>query len=496
MSDDSEALPVLVVDDERDIRDGCERILAHKGCAVTKACDGLEALEHARARAFSIVLLDLKMPGMDGLEVLRRILKIHPDTLIIVITGYATIETAIEAMKRGAYDFIPKPFRPDQLRIVIDRAMERMRLREQAERLEQERRRTLHDLDMEKSRTRTILQALPDGVLVSTPDAHVALMNPACQRMLGIASDARTGQHIDRYVAEETLREVIGRASRGEVPGEQPSATYDFSPEEGRYLRAHTTPVIGETNECLGAVTVLMDISGLMMLDKLKSQFVAQVSHELRSPLSTIHEQLAMVLSDLVGEVDPEQRHVLSRAKEKTHGLITLIGDLLDLSRIESGLLVREIKPVDLGRVLEGVVEFLRSKAAAKQQAIGLRLPEAPLPVVLAEAQAIEIIFGNLVTNAINYSPEGARIEVEGAFDDASVRVSVSDNGFGIEERHQEKIFERFYRVKDDQTRLITGTGLGLPIVKGIVDELGGHIELESRPGEGSTFTVHLPRVP
>ncbi len=484
---------VLVVDDERDIRDGSERILTRKGYKVTKASNGEEALRYVEETQFAIVLLDLKMPGMDGLEVLGLIRESHPDTLVIVITGFATVETAIEAMKRGAYDFIPKPFKPDQLRIVVDRAIERKQLTDEARRLQEERQRTLKDLHLEQSRTRTVIRALPDGVIVTTPDAHVALMNPACIRLISLPGEILPGEHIRHYVEDESLRDLVIRTSRGEVPEEQTSLTYEFSMEGDKYLRADSTTISSETGECLGAVTVVIDITGLMVLDRLKSEFVAKVSHELRSPLSTIHEQLATVLTKLADDTSDDQRYLLSRAKEKTHGLITMISDLLDLSRIESGSLIKDRKPVDVSGTLTGVVDFLRSKATGKKQTLTLALPEQALPPVSADTQSLEIVFGNLITNAIHYTGEEGRIEVSATTGDEQVRVTVKDNGFGIEERHQERIFERFYRVKDDNTRYITGTGLGLPIVKGIVEDLGGTIDLESAPGKGSTFTVVLP---
>jgi len=493
LSEESEDLHVLVVDDERDIRDGCERILARRGYRVEKASNGEEALGFTEKKQYAIVLLDLKMPGMDGLEVLGRIQEAHPDTLVIVITGFATVETAIEAMKRGAYDFIPKPFKPDQLRIVVDRAVERKRLTDEARRLERERQRTLKDLHLEQSRTRTVIRALPDGVMVTTPDAHVALMNPACTRLVSLPGEFNPGDHIGQYMVDEGFCDLVGRTSRGELPEGQTSLTYEFSTKDEKYLRADSTAIRGEAGECLGAVTVLIDITGLMVLDRLKSDFVAKVSHELRSPLSTIHEQLAMVLSKLVSETSDEQRHLLTRAKEKTQGLINMIGDLLDLSRIESGLVTRDRTPIDVPGILTGVVEFLRSKAKGKKQTLTLTLPEEGLPPVSADPQSLEIVFGNLITNAINYTGEEGTIQVTGTSRDNQVLVTVKDNGFGIEERHQEKIFDRFYRVKDDNTRYITGTGLGLPIVKGIVEDLGGNIELASKPGEGSTFTVVLP---
>jgi signal transduction histidine kinase len=256
---------------------------------------------------------------------------------------------------------------------------------------------------------------------------------------------------------------------------------------------AQAHPVLGEKKECLGAVVNLVDISTMKALDMLKSEFVTKVSHELRSPLSTIHEQLAYVISDMVGEVSGNDQHILSRAKEKTQGLISLIGDLLDLSRIEAGIVSHEPKQVHLEECLKNIVDFLETRASGKDQSLILELPKDPLPIITADPVALESIFGNLITNAINYTQKSGEIRVIADSTGINVRIKVKDNGFGIEERHLEKIFERFYRVKDKKTRFITGTGLGLSIVRGLVDTLGGFINVESAPDMGSTFTVLLP---
>ncbi len=252
---------------------------------------------------------------------------------------------------------------------------------------------------------------------------------------------------------------------------------------------------MGEKHECLGAVMTLEDISAMKVIDRLKSEFVAKVSHELRSPLSTIHEQLAVVLSDMMGQSSDKETHLLSRAKEKTQGLISLIGDLLDLSRIESGAVCEAPKPVPVDELLENIIDFLGTRAAAKQQDLVLSRPKEPLPPVEADPLALESIFGNLISNALNYTQEGGRIEVRISPAGINLQVEVIDNGFGIESRHLEKIFDRFYRVKTEKTRYITGTGLGLPIVKGLVDSLGGRISVESTPDKGSAFKVLLPAV-
>ncbi len=493
MKNKPDTMCIMVVDDEQDIRDGSERILSRIGLRVLKASRGDEALEILGKESVSIVLLDLKMPGMDGMEVLEHLRKIDQDILVIVITGYATVETATEAMKLGAYDFISKPFEPDQLRIVVNRALERIRLTQAAAKLEQERRRTLSDLDAEKSRIRTIIEQLPNGMIVTNTKGQVVLMNPAFRQLLGIASDITTGRQIEDYVPDDGLCRLVMDISQGKHIDYDDIPDYEFSLSDQKHFLAKGQPVLGDKKECLGAVVNVVDITSMKMLDQLKSEFVAKVSHELRSPLSTIHEQLALVIRDMMDEVPEHDQHILARAREKTRGLIALISDLLDLSRIEEGIICHEPQAVRLEGLLANVVDFLRTQAEGKGQTLNLELPNDPLPELTADPIALESIFGNLITNAINYTQDGGNINVAVDMAGINIRVKVVDDGFGIADKYLDKIFERFYRVKDDKTRFITGTGLGLPIVKGLVDSMDGFIDVESAPGEGTTFTVLLP---
>ena len=484
---------VLVVDDERDIRDGSERILTRLGCQVKKASRGDEALRILTQESVSIVLLDLKMPGMDGMEVLKHLQAMESAPLVIVITGYATVDTAIEAMKRGAYDFVAKPFEPDQLRIVVGRAREKLRLTREAEQLDQARQRMLFDLDTEKTRTRAIIESLPNGIVVTNAEGQVVLMNPAFSWQLNMEGQIGTGEHISTYVNDEGLCDLVMDISHGKYLETDDIPTYEFALPDDKYLHARGRPVMGEDRECLGAVVVLSDITAMKVLDRLKSEFVATVSHELRSPLSTIHEQLALVLRDLVGEASTKEVHILSRAKEKTEGLISLIGDLLDLSRIETGAVRHEPKPVRLEDLLKSIFDFLGAKAKTKGQDLNLDLPKEPLPSLTADPLALESVFGNLIVNALNYTPDGGEIRVKADVCGQNVRVTVEDTGYGISEADLEKIFEKFFRVQNKRTRHTTGTGLGLSIVKGLLEGMGGTITAESTPDVGTTFTVMIP---
>ena len=491
--DSSENLNVLVVDDEQSIREGAKRILDRMGFYVFLAANGHDGLEVVNQNTISIVLLDLKMPGIDGMEVLRRIKEIDNRILVIVITGFATLETAIEAMKRGAYDFVPKPFEPDQLRIVVNRAKETIRLTIEAEKLEAEKRRTLSDLGMEKSRIRTIIESLPNGLVVTNTKGQVVLMNPAFTKLFGVSEDADLFHGIDDYVSDEDLCKLVMDISKGKYIDFSDIPNYEFSAGPEQYLIAKGQPVMGERNECLGAVVTFLDITAMKVLDRLKSEFVAKVSHELRSPLSTIHEQIGQVLQDAMEEESQKDQYLLTRAKEKTQGLISMIGDLLDLSRIESRSTTMESKPIRMEELLKSIVDFLSSRAKAKNQTLTLRLPEEKLPELTTDPMALESIFGNLITNAINYTQNGGNIVVSLTQPVGNLQVTIEDNGFGIEAKYLDQIFEKFYRVKNDKTRFITGTGLGLPIVKGLVESLRGTITVESTPGVGSVFTVVLP---
>lgn len=491
-SNNDQDVHVLIIDDEKSIREGSARILSRIGCHVSTASRGEEGLELLeRMTDVSIVLLDLKMPGIDGMEVLSIIREKYKDIMVIIMTGFATVETAIQAMKQGAYDFIPKPFEPDHVRLVVNRARETIKLTWQAEKLTQERQRTLLDLGTEKSRLKSIIEALPNGVMVTNTQGQVVLMNPALIRQLSLPKGTKPGVPIEGIVDDVGFQEFVHQISSTKP---NKVSTYELKLPDQKFFMARGRPVLGDENECMGVVIILVNITAMKVLDQLKSEFVAKVSHELRSPLSTIHEQLTVVMNELGEEkASDKQEYLLSRAQQKTKGLISLIGDLLDLSRIEAGAATQDPRPVQIEDLLASIVDFLGAQARRKKQKLTLEKLSDNIPAFKADPLSLESIFGNLVTNAINYTPENGTITVRIKLVDQKICVDVQDTGFGIDSKYHDKIFERFYRVKDKNTRYITGTGLGLPIVKSLVDTLGGKISLESEVEKGTTFHVVFP---
>ncbi|HUL23855.1 MAG TPA: ATP-binding protein [Thermodesulfobacteriota bacterium] len=492
----SDQTNILVVDDDQTIRDGCSRILSKSGWRVIAAENGQKGLDEIRSLRgeIDVVLLDLMMPGLSGMEVLEQSLQTEPDLLVIVITGYATVESAVEAMKRGAYDFIAKPFTPDQLRIVVKRALERRALQKEAAFLRQEREKSLRDIATEKSKIKTIIHSMGDGVLVCDQDGSIVLTNPAANRMLQLSEDRLLGKLLAEAQLPSELASAVDKSLKmRESTFASISQELSVGPAEEVHLRAHTAPVRNDVGEIMGAVTVLQDMSYLKELDKMKSEFIAMVAHELRAPIAAIEQQLTVILNKMAGDVTEKQEQLLSRAKERTKGLLDLIKDLLDLSKIEAGKMVQYKEPLSLDEVIQRVVDLMRAEADHKK--IDLQfIVSAETALIHADRNSMEEIFTNLISNAIKYTPEKGSIRVALGEERGFVKASVSDTGIGIEEESLPRIFDRFYRVKTKETRQIVGTGLGLSIVKSIVASHLGSISVESKVGTGTTFTILLPK--
>ncbi len=484
---------ILMIDDEAVMRDGCSRILADDGCEVLTAPNGEEGLAAIKADpgGYEVVLLDLKMPGLSGMEVLEQAREVNPALLIVVVTGYATVDSAVEAMKKGAYDFLPKPFTPDQLRLIVSRAQEKWRLQLEAEQLRAEAARSLRDVATEKSKVRTIVHCMADGILVTDREGRIVLTNPAAGRMLGIDTHACLEKPLQEAIGNEKLIEAVA----GVVEPANPEVT-TISQElriGDSLIRAHTAAVKSEEKEVLGTVTVLEDMTYLLELDRMKGDFIAMVSHELRSPISAVVQNINLILDGLVGETTEKQRHLLSRAKERSKGLLDLVADLLEISRIDAGVAVQCKEPLQVEEVVRTVVELMEGEARAQKISLAVQL-DSSLPPVLGDRDNLEGVFTNLVSNAIKYTPEGGAVTIEACADGDYVKTVVRDTGIGISEEDLPRIFDKFARVRSEKTRGIVGTGLGLAIVKNILEAHLGSISVESEEGKGTAFTVLLPR--
>jgi PAS domain S-box-containing protein len=485
---------ILVVDDEKVIRDGTERILTKEGYKVATAEDGERGLECLKSRKFHILLLDLMMPGIRGMEVLKIVLEEQLALLVIVITGYATVGNAVEAMKNGAYDFIPKPFTPDQLRIVVRRAIDKLTLEKKAELLRLEREKSLQDIANEKSRVRTIIHCMADGVMVTDRDNQIVLTNPAATLMFSGEGTDLVGKPLSSCVKDERLNQLIEGffASREPMYSAISQEITIKKDDKEIFLRAHAAPVRNEEDEILGSVIVFEDITYLKELDRMKSDFVAMVSHELRTPLVAVNQQLSVILEGIAGEISDKQKEILCRAKGRTKELMDMIKNLLDLTKMEAGKIIQYKEPISLNGLLTKIIDLMMPQAVEKGIALAFE-PYEPLPLIDADVNNMEAVFANLLSNAIKYTLQGGKVTVRSGVKGEYVTVEVIDTGIGISQEILPKIFDKFYRVTTGQTRSIIGSGLGLSIVKGIIDAHLGSIEVESELGKGTAFTVFLP---
>jgi PAS domain S-box-containing protein len=473
---------VLIVDDEKRIRSGCVTMLPAEGFPAVAAETAEAALELIGREHFDIILLDLMMPGMSGLEALARLRARHPDTVVIVITGYATLEYSIEAMKKGAFDFIPKPFAPEDLRRVVYKAVEHIR--------------TLQDIATESSRMRVLINHLSNGVMAIDNRRRIVLANPAACKLIGYAGPSAIGREITEVMASPLLVESLTKALalpagefeeiRAELNGLDPDSG------EGTAVAVRSMPFRDRLGRTLGAILVLHDITALKKMDLLKSHFVSMVAHEIRSPMNTVLAQIHVLREGLAGEISVKQREILERCSQKVNALAEMATELLDLSKIESGLDHAERERLDLSALLRQQVAFHQEQAAQKRVVLAADEVEADLAVV-ANPHHLREVFANLLSNAIKYTPAGGRVTLTACRRRGRALVRVSDTGFGIPVEEQARVFQRFYRVKNEQTRSIIGTGLGLALVKSIVDAHQGVVGLESEVGRGSTFTVDLP---
>jgi signal transduction histidine kinase len=306
------------------------------------------------------------MPGMSGMELLEKIAEIDPGIICVVITGYATIESAVEAMKRHAYDVLPKPFTPDQLRIVVKRGLERRSLAIESQRLRRE---------------------------------------------------------------KEMMRE----------------------------------------------------------------NFVTLVSHQLRSPLASVRQYFGVIREGFAGDVTDKQKQIIEKASKYLDDLMQLINDWLDMSRIDAGRIAGNFEPVVIGPVLSEIVELAKPLAEAGKVTLELHL-SSNAPAVHGDRESLKQAITNLVSNAIRYNREGGTVVIDTREQGNDGIVEIRDTGIGISRDDLPFIFDEFFRVKSNETRHLSGTGLGLPIAKRIVEAHNGRIQVNSELGKGTTFSIFLPK--
>lgn len=335
-------------------------------------------------------------------------------------------------------------------------------------------------LELEKNRLETILWETEAVVIVLDFEDRILFCNRAARRAFNLGDFQVDGLSLPKIIKHQELLDLLARSQGQDQPGRAEIALPD-----NRILDARIS-TIGD----VGQVVLMQDVTDLKELDRIKSEFVSTVSHDLRTPLTTIQGYLDLL--PRVGPLNAQQADFMSRIQNSLSAVTGFIGDLLDVSRIEAGLDL-EMVPTHLEPIITEAVAEVRPELEAKRQKLELKMPSR-LSTVSGNPRRLRQMMTNLLSNAVKYTPQQGAIAVSVVEGEKHFMICIADTGIGIPLDDQPYIFDKFYRADTPQVSQIEGTGLGLSIVKSVVERHGGRVWVDSLPGQGSTFTVLLPK--
>jgi PAS domain S-box-containing protein len=420
------------------------------------------------------------VPLTSGAEALGCLLLFHPEVNHFSVNQLDLVQAAA-----------------NQVAVAVNNAELYRLIRDQAEDLGN----MLRNQQIETSRSKAILEAVADGVLVTDANRMITLFNESAEKILGLMREDVLGKSMEHFSglfgrATRRWMETIETWSRqpdnyqsGELFAEQ------IMLEDGRVISVHLSPV-SLRNAFLGTVSIFQDITHQVEVDRLKSEFVATVSHELRTPMTSIKGYVEVLLMGAAGPLTDQQTRFLQVVKANSERLAVLVNDLLDISQIESGKATLSVQPVNLDDIADQAIAELKHRIAGSDKGVRIAKETQPnLPRALADPDRIRRVLDNLLDNAFQYNLPDGKILLRLSQAGEEVRVDIKDSGVGIPPEDQERVFERFFRGETPLNLGVAGTGLGLSIVQNLVRMQNGRIWLESTgmPGEGSTFSFTLP---
>jgi len=515
---DSPKAKILVVDDEPSVLVTVKAILEGDGYGVDALPGGVAALDAIRTRNYDLVLTDLKMPEVDGLAVLAEVRKSSPTTVTVMMTGYGSIDTAMEALQLGAYEYLLKPTEVPQLKLAVRRSLERKRLSEidtlyRVSQALTSRPEAAAMAGEVADAARSVLN-LHDATLVvcraEAPPNATALEKLICENDLKarlaageIITLANESPALTAWAAREGVVSfaLVPGIARGRLicvlaahNGAQP---YEFHVSACRFLRA----LAEQSALALENVQLIDELrqnnqqleeanQKLRELDRLKSQFLSVATHELRTPLTVILGYNSMIAESLGERLNDEERETLRESVAACKRLIRLVNSMLDISQIESGRMQLNFAPVDLRQLVNGAVMLFQNDARHRNLHLVAELPTR-LPRVKVDGERIQQVLVNLIGNALRFTPPGGRITVRLRHrpEAQTVELAVVDTGVGMSAEDQARILDESAPAR----RSADGAGLGLAISRRIVQGHDGRLEVESIPERGSTFRVVLP---
>lgn len=430
----------------------------------------------------ALVLIGETFAGKKGLALSEGMLERFPTLPILLFAEADTTGLAKSVLQSGLSGYLYPPLRMDDIVNAVNRSMTRARrlgdwLRRQVKMTTASLEERAKLSETERTRYESIFSNIQDGVIVLDNRNNILFLNPSIREIFGLGAQEMSGTPLLEVVSHPDVRALLTRAAEG------PLRYHEINLDSGQVLNAQFTPIPG-----IGSAITMQDISYLKELDRMKNDFVHTVSHDLRSPLTALLGYTELI--DRIGSLNDQQREFLQRIQASVQHITNLVNDLLDLERIEAGFDTRR-EQVHIGSVLKYTLDTFEAQARAKKISLTMSLGTDILPL-RANPIRIRQLLDNLVGNAIKYTPADGKVEINVAARDKQIIIQVLDNGPGIPQNEQSRIFDKFYRASNVPDG-VQGSGLGLAIVKSIVESHHGRIWVESSQGKGSSFFVVLP---
>jgi PAS domain S-box-containing protein len=362
----------------------------------------------------------------------------------------------------------------------------------------------IKDIEEDKAKEEAVLTGIGEGLIVTDRTGKIVLANPSAENILGISREKIMARKCVDIPIENENGKIIDTEKRpihlAAKTGKHVVGVYYFVKSKDKKIPiAVTAAPITFRKKTIGAVMVFKDITRDREIDKAKTEFVSLASHQLRTPLSSINWQVETLLDGDAGKLNESQKKYLKKVARSSKRMVELVSALLNVSRIETGTFVIDAKPVQLSKILDSILDELTHKISGKEIDI-IKNIDKSLPPINADPNLIRIILQNLLTNAIKYTPTGGKVQIKMHLEKSKessrngfMAISVSDNGYGIPQNQQGKIFTKLFRADNVKSIVTEGNGLGLYIVKSIIDVSGGRIEFHSKVGKGTIFKVVFP---
>jgi PAS domain S-box-containing protein len=355
-----------------------------------------------------------------------------------------------------------------------------------------------HDIEIASSQVTAVINAANEAMILLSPDDRFLWLNRAFGQLFSMKPKDIIGHSFSEFAPRfqqffedpDSIKAHLEKAIRDKDLQYKETAVQNWP--QKRELEMYSTPVRTSLREHVGTLFVFRDVTHEREVERMKSEFVSLVSHELRTPLTSIKGYVDMLMDGDAGELKQDQVDFLQVVSKNAERLVTLVTDLLDVSKIEAGAMRLNLAPLDLAGVISEVVANLRPLNESKKQNVNINLPEK-MPPLTGDTGRIAQVLTNLVSNACRYTPSGGTIRVDVRPEVEFVKISVTDTGIGISPEEQKKLFTKFFRAENPDVQKVGGTGLGLWIARSLVLMHGGEITVASLPGKGSTFTFTLP---